>query len=139
MPSDTEWYLYGVMAVDKAIGPENVETGLCFFADQQIDRSPTGGCVAARMALAHARGVPLNQSIRFDSFVSNAFGRGGFIGSNGEQVDIPTGHGLSRKGVTVRIEGEAFDTGAAIFVVEPEDPIKDGFSVAELEKASSSV
>lgn len=32
------------------------ETGLCFFGDQQIDRSPTGSGIAARVALAYAKG-----------------------------------------------------------------------------------
>jgi trans-L-3-hydroxyproline dehydratase len=133
VPAGIEWYLYGVMVVDKSIGPGDAETGLCFFADQQIDRSPCGGCVAARMALAHAQGMPLGQHRQFHSFVSNAFGKGAFSGSSVEQIRIDGGHGQSAEGVLVRIEGEAFYTGAATFVVEPEDPIKDGFAVKEME------
>ncbi|GKZ62824.1 hypothetical protein AnigIFM49718_010249 [Aspergillus niger] len=54
-------YLYSIMLVNTNVGfkPDSVagaETGLCFFADNQIDRSPTGSCVTARMALAHAKG-----------------------------------------------------------------------------------
>jgi trans-L-3-hydroxyproline dehydratase len=47
-------YLYSVMVVEETL-PEG-ETGLCFFADQQIDHSPTGSCVMARVALAVDRG-----------------------------------------------------------------------------------
>jgi trans-L-3-hydroxyproline dehydratase len=132
IPSTIDWYLYGVMVVDKTIGGENAETGLCFFADQQIDRSPTGGCVAARMALAHTRGIPLQQSVKFNSFVSNAFGgRGAFTGTNVHEVGIAGGHGIAARGVVVRIEGEAFYTGAATFITEPEDPIRDGFAIKD--------
>ncbi|KAK9774295.1 putative Proline racemase [Seiridium cardinale] len=144
VPPGIEWYLYGIMVVDNvntAHIPEvhATETGLCFFADQQIDRSPTGGCVAARMALAHAKGKSrLSKRQAFNSFVSNANGgHGAFIGMNEEEVDIAGGHGISAKGVLVRISGEAFYTGTATFLLEPEDPIKDGFSVKELEHASS--
>ncbi|KAL8286663.1 hypothetical protein RQP46_004191 [Phenoliferia psychrophenolica] len=44
------------------------ETGLCFFADQQIDRSPTGSCVGARVALAVATGkLAIGQSWEYHS------------------------------------------------------------------------
>lgn len=145
IPAGIEWYLYGVMVVDA--NPEHfvpvsisdkgaiahTEAGLCFFAGQQVDRSPTGGCVAARMALAHAQGVAkLHERRAFHSFVSNdtrANGRGAFIGTNVEEVDIAGGTELSAKGVIVRVEGEAFYTGAVTFVREECDPISDGFSM----------
>ncbi|KAJ9156431.1 Trans-L-3-hydroxyproline dehydratase [Pleurostoma richardsiae] len=145
IPPGIEWYLYGVMVVDNVntapvADVASTETGLCFFADQQVDRSPTGGCVAARMALAYAKGAcRLRERRAFNSFVSNASaGRGAFVGSNVEEVDIAGGHGVSAKGVVVRIEGEAFYTGATTFVIEPEDPVEEGFSVKEIEGASSS-
>jgi trans-L-3-hydroxyproline dehydratase len=145
VPTGIEWDLYGVMVVDNintelVPGTMATESGLCFFGGQQIDRSPTGGCVAARMALAHAKGVSqLNERRAFNSFVSNAYaGRGAFIGSNVEEVDIVGGRDISAKGVVVRVEGEAFYTGATTFVMEPEDPIREGFAVKELEEASLS-
>lgn len=134
IPSGIEWYLYGVMVVDNInTAPVSeaswTESGLCFFAGNQIDRSPTGGCVAARMALAHAKGAcSLFQRRAFNSYVSNAYaGRGAFTGTNVKEVDVVGGHGISSKGVVVQIEGEAFYTGAMTFVLEPEDPIKEGF------------
>lgn len=136
MPSGIKWYLYGMMVVDNrdtapVSGTSATETGLCFFAGQQINKSPTGGCVAARMALAHAKGIsPLFERRAFHSFAFNSSARrGAFVGSNVEEVDIEGGHGLSVRGVVVRIEGEAFYTGATTFVMEPEDPIKEGFSI----------
>ncbi|KFA68316.1 hypothetical protein S40285_09335 [Stachybotrys chlorohalonatus IBT 40285] len=136
-PFDVEWDLYGIMVVDKSLGDYDAESGLCFFADQQIDRSPTGGCVAARMALAYARGLPLHQNVKFNSFVSNAYGgSGAFTGTSVQEVEITGGHGISAKGIVVRVEGEAFYTGAITFTLEPGDPINDGFAVKEIEMAS---
>ncbi|OJJ42168.1 hypothetical protein ASPZODRAFT_155466 [Penicilliopsis zonata CBS 506.65] len=138
---DLDFYLYGVMVVDAAHAAPvadvaGAETGLCFFADQQIDRSPTGGCVAARMALAAAKiRRPLRQRWAFHSLVSNPYG-GAFVGSNVDEVDIPGGHGLSARGVVVQVEGQGYYTGAATFVTEPADPLTTGFSLKELESAS---
>ena len=144
IPPIIEWYLYGVMVVDsvntsEVQGAEWTETGLCFFAGQQIDRSPTGGCVAARMALAHAKlGTPLFQRRAFNSFVANASGgRGAFVGANVEEVDVEGGYGLSARGVVAKIEGDAFYTGATTFVLEPEDPVREGVSVEAIEQSAS--
>ncbi|KAH8659969.1 putative proline racemase [Xylariales sp. PMI_506] len=136
MPTGTDWDLYGVMVVDNTNTASTSEAaysenGLCFFADQQIDRSPTGGCVAARMALAHAKGLcKLGDRRAFNSLVSNAnAGEGCFVGTNVEEVNIPGGSGISGKGVVVQIEGKAFYTGVATFLLESEDPIRSGFSL----------
>lgn len=123
-------FLYSVMIVDPTIGanPGDVagaETGLCYFADNQIDRSPTGSCVSARMALAHAKGMrPVGQRWAYNSLVSNAFGAGMF---NAEVVEVePTG-------VVVKVEGRAYYTGTSTFVVEGEDAISSsGFTLKNI-------
>ena len=49
-------FLYGTIVTDGA--PVTRESwNLCVFAERQIDRSPTGSGVTARMALDHARGL----------------------------------------------------------------------------------
>ncbi|KAJ8507919.1 hypothetical protein ONZ45_g9762 [Pleurotus djamor] len=35
-------FLYGVIITEKQVGKDNWEGGICFFANNQIDRSPTG-------------------------------------------------------------------------------------------------
>ena len=127
-------FLYSIMVVDDARGEipidsEGAETGLCFFADHQIDRSPTGGCVMARMALAHAKGLRRpGQRWTYHSVVSNAFGgKGGFTASIVDEMDIP---GVVAKAVRVKVEGNAFYTGASQFVAEPGDTVSEsGFSL----------
>lgn len=104
------------------------ETGLCFFANQQIDRSPTGGCVAARVALAHATGgLALGEKRVYNSLVTRAYpGLAGFVGSVVDGAE--GGHS-----VRVRIEGYAYYTGYHSFVVEKEDGLGvDGFSLKDI-------
>jgi trans-L-3-hydroxyproline dehydratase len=133
-------FLYSVMVVDdgvgvRADGTAGVETGLCFFADQQIDRSPTGSCVSARMAVAHAKGrLKVGDSWTYNSFVSNGFeGQGSFVGTIEEEVDKK---GLG-KGIIVRTEGKAWYTAASTFVVEDSDKLgKSGFRLRDLMSVS---
>ncbi|GAA5923146.1 hypothetical protein JCM6882_008310, partial [Rhodosporidiobolus microsporus] len=62
-------YLYGVVVSDLNCAAD--EAGVCFFANQAVDRSPTGSAVGARVALAHARGqLKLNTLKRYHSIVS---------------------------------------------------------------------
>lgn len=81
-----------VIVVDKTLGtPESGtlggETGLCFFADQQIDRSPTGSSVMARIPLAIAkRELRLGQSWTYHSVVSQACQRDAFVGTGIKQM-----------------------------------------------------
>ena len=50
-------FLYGVIVTEPdADSQGGAENGLCFFADGQVDRSPTGSGVQARVALAIAKG-----------------------------------------------------------------------------------
>ncbi|KAI9933041.1 hypothetical protein ASPWEDRAFT_115815 [Aspergillus wentii DTO 134E9] len=123
-------FLYSVMVVDSEIGskPNNVtgaETGLCYFAESQIDRSPTGSCVTARMALAHAKGLrPAGQRWAYNSLVSNHFGEGSFSAEIVEDL---------KDSVVVQVEGQAFYTGTSIFVVEEGDATSSsGFTMKDV-------
>ena len=107
-------YLYGVIVVDDGEGRAGLgglaegRLGVCFFADQQVDRSPCGSGVSARVALARAKGLlGEGERVRFDSLLSARPGgdEGAFVGS---------GDGGER----VRVEGQAFYTGASSFVAE---------------------
>ncbi|KAL4990825.1 hypothetical protein BDW68DRAFT_22116 [Aspergillus falconensis] len=122
-------FLYGVMVVDSKVGfrpdgCEGAETGICFFGDSdQVDRSPTGSCVTARMALAHAKGVRgLAQRWAYHSLVSNQFATGAFVGTIVDQSVSVTGfNGDNWPAVIVRVEGSAYYTGAMTFMHEVGD------------------
>ncbi|KAI0823392.1 hypothetical protein BC628DRAFT_531273 [Trametes gibbosa] len=107
-------YLYGVIVVDEGenrsgLGGLEGRVGACFFADQQLDRSPTGSGVSARVGLARAKGLlDEGERVRFDSLLSAGAGgpaAGAFVGS-------------AVRGSRVLVEGSAFYTGASAFVVE---------------------
>lgn len=119
-------FLYSIMVVDYSVGvilpeAEGAETGLCYFADNQIDRSPTGSCVSARMALAHSKGNrPIGQKWAYNSLVSNHFGTGSFCA---EIVEI-----LANDTVVVKVEGRGYYTGTANFILEDGD-VTNGFTM----------
>ncbi|KAL4924189.1 putative proline racemase [Aspergillus undulatus] len=132
-------FLYSVMIVDSKLGyqPDNsegAETGLCFFGDgDQIDRSPTGSCVTARMALAHTRRRRgLGERWAYNSIVSNRFRNGAFVGTIvDEDVNVIGFNGGNWPAVIVRVEGSAFYTGAVTFVHEADDVTSEsGFAMA---------
>jgi trans-L-3-hydroxyproline dehydratase len=113
-------FLYGtILTCDAA--PEAPEShNLCIFAEGQVDRSPTGSGVTARMALDHAKGlVAAGVRRRFRGLSGDPF--------TGEIVEA-TRYG-GRPAVTVRVGGRAFYTGTAEFTVEPDDPLSDGLAI----------
>ncbi|GFN13584.1 hypothetical protein AtubIFM56815_003970 [Aspergillus tubingensis] len=133
-------YLYSIMLVDTNVGhkPDGVagaETGLCFFADNQIDRSPTGSCVTARMALAHAKGErAVGQRWAYNSIVSNHFQTGAFEAEIVETgLRVEGGNAPAKDAVVVRVEGRAYYTGTSTFMVEEGDVTShSGFVMSDM-------
>ncbi|KAF4598331.1 hypothetical protein EYR38_006729 [Pleurotus pulmonarius] len=116
-------YLYGVIISDEGVPGDGVECGLCFFADEQIDRSPTGSGVCARVALAVANGVrKVGERRVYESIYSMGHPGSGFAGTAMEEVTMPDG----RSGVTVRVSGKAHYVAATTFVLENGDGWKHG-------------
>ena len=112
-------FLYGSILTD---GWEDgsTSTNICVFADSQVDRSPTGSGVTARMAIRHARRLlEPGQECRFES-VTGSVMTGRIV-----REQMLGGHGA----VTVEVGGRAYYTGAASFVIEPDDPFRHGFLV----------
>ena len=103
----------------------NDALGLCIFANSQVDRSPTGSGVQARIALAYAkREIKLDERRIYHSPVSNAISNDdAFIGEAVEEVNI----GEGKRGVIVKVSGFARYTGCSTFVLDKDDPIGEGF------------
>jgi trans-L-3-hydroxyproline dehydratase len=126
--------LYTVIVVDKGLGKEignskGAETGLCYFGDQQIDRSPTGSAVAARIAYAFATGgLEIGESWTYHSLVSNASnGQGGFVGTVLEPMpELYDEKTMLAPPVRVRVGGYAFYIGSSSYISEDEDPFGTG-------------
>lgn len=112
-------FLYGTIVTDEA-GPGEDSFNLCVFAERQIDRSPTGSGVTARMALDHAKGlIPAGQSRRIRSITG-----GTFIGKVIGPVDFP-----AAGAVTVEVGGRGHLAGEGSFVIEADDPLGHGFAL----------
>ncbi|XP_041814066.1 trans-L-3-hydroxyproline dehydratase isoform X2 [Chelmon rostratus] len=118
--SDDLAFLYGTILTDgKDSYSSDATANICVFADAQVDRSPTGSGVTARVALQHHKGlIQLNQTRMFQS------------GATGSQF---TGKAVEEtkcgdfKAVVVEVAGRAFYTGVSHFVQEPDDKLTHGF------------
>jgi trans-L-3-hydroxyproline dehydratase len=116
-------FLYGTILTDGADEwAETPTANVCVFAARQVDRSPTGSGVTARIALQHARGlIRLGRERRFESLTGAVFS--GRVASRLSAGGNPGGF----EAVTVEVTGRAHYTGKAQFVAEPDDALRDGF------------
>lgn len=127
-----EGTLYGVMVVDKAHGLPHTdirgaETGLYFFGDQHIDRSPTGSIAAARIALAVRKGeVSIGESWTYHSIVSNMSKKcPGLVATAIREETTNEEESTRSKPIVARIGGHASYTAFHEFVVEDDDFLLD--------------
>ena len=112
-------YLYGTILTDGNIGNEGTPSAnICVFADEQVDRSPTGSGVTARMAIAAARKVIApGEFCQFES-VTGAI----FTGKLKNTMKIGPFNA-----VTIEVAGHAYYSGSAEFTFEDGDPLGGGF------------
>jgi len=111
-------FLYGTIFISKEAlnGADN--RNVCVFAEGEVDRSPTGSGVAGRMAIHHKR-----QEL-----------------AEGEEMIIESILGTKFKGsvhqvlkygpydaIIPRVEGNAFIIGQNEWLIDPNDPLKNGF------------
>ncbi|NWX08360.1 T3HPD dehydratase, partial [Caloenas nicobarica] len=113
-------FLYSTILTDgKDAFSEEPTTNICVFADKQVDRSPTGSGVTARIAVQYHKGlIQLNQTRTFRSSTTGSL----FTGKAVKATKCG-----DYNAVVVEVSGEAFYTGTATFTVEEEDPLKHGF------------
>jgi proline racemase len=118
-PSDPDLaFLYGSILTDGGDGADQPSANVCVFADREVDRSPTGSGVTARMALYGATGRTTGGRVhRFESVTGAIF--------TGELRDAMRLAG--RPAFTVRVGGKAHYMGESKFRLEPDDEIGRGF------------
>jgi proline racemase len=88
-----------------------------------IDRSPCGTGTCARMAALHARGeLGLNEDFRHEGILGTVF--------TGRLIEETTVGDY--RAVVPTLTGTAWITGFAHYVVDPEDPYPDGFTVGDI-------
>jgi proline racemase len=111
-------FLYGTILRGPPEDPANDSRNACVFADGQLDRSPTGTGVSGRVALASDRGnLDVGDAFVVESVIGTTF--------TGTVVAETTVDG--RPAVVPRVEGSAHVTGRSEFVLDPTDPLGDGF------------
>jgi trans-L-3-hydroxyproline dehydratase len=116
-------FLYGTILTDGGDGAAGKPSrNVCIFAGRQIDRSPTGSGVSARMALqVGRRQAKPGEERRFESctgavFTGKALREGPMVGP--------------RKSIIAEVGGIAHITGEAKFRFEDADPLCEGFTLS---------
>lgn len=109
--------LYGaILTEDGPLKRDGVNHHLCWFAEGQLDRSPTGSGVTARLALAAKRQeADIGQSYAFAGASGLAF-RGIITAVAGDEVKTA-------------VSGEAYYTAAQKLILEEDDPIAGGLDI----------
>ena len=116
-------FLYGtILTDDVALGASGGRPSynLCIFAEGQIDRSPTGSGVTARLALAAAKG---EMNVGESCEIRGVSGQG-FVGTLAR-----TRPGESGPVSRVKVGGTAFYAGRSEFICEAADPFRFGFEM----------
>jgi proline racemase len=114
-------FLYGTILTDGGDGTSQPSRNVCVFAGRQVDRSPTGSGVSARLALQVARReAKLGEQRRFESCT------GAIFTGTALREASPVG---PRKSVIVEVGGIAHYTGENRFRFDADDPLKDGFTL----------
>jgi proline racemase len=88
-----------------------------------LDRSPCGTGTCAKMAALHAKGqLALNQDFVHEGILGTTF-----TGRLVEEAQVGP-----YRAVVPTLSGQAWITGFAQYVVDPEDPFPDGFTVGDI-------
>jgi proline racemase len=118
-PADADLgFLYGTIFVAATASAGVHSRNVCVFADGEVDRSPTGTGVSARVAIHHARGeLEPGATITIESIIGSRFtARIAELSAVGH---LPA--------VIPEVGGIAFITGRNELVLDPDDPLCDGF------------
>ena len=112
-------FLYGTIFIDNQQQISgNDSRNVCIFAEGEVDRCPTGSGVSGRMAIHKARKeINFGETITIESITNSVF-KGSVISE--EDYGPFTA-------VIPQVEGTAYITGMQTFVIDPKDPMKNGF------------
>ena len=113
-------FLYGTIFTGPPENPAHHSRNICIFANAEVDRSPTGTGVSARLALHHAKGeIEDGQHIVIESILGAA---STFIGRVAGHAQVGP-----YRAVVPEVSGRAFITGRHEFVLDPNDELGQGF------------
>ncbi|MER9339778.1 proline racemase family protein [Mesorhizobium sp. M0601] len=112
-------FLYGTILTDGQDAFSDTPTkNICVFAEAEVDRSPTGSGVTARLAAMHAKGqIEIGRARLFESIAGSRF--------SGAVVRTATAG--PHDAIIARVGGRAYYSGRAEFIVEDDDELGRGF------------
>jgi trans-L-3-hydroxyproline dehydratase len=114
-------FLYGAILTDgRDTYGDAASRNICVFADAQVDRSPTGSGVSARIATQHAKGLIQRGQIRQFESVTGAIFEGAAV------ANTQCG---TFDAVSVEVSGMAHYCGQSQLWLESGDEIGEGFIV----------
>lgn len=112
--------LYGTIISGPPSSPEADQRNVCVFAERQVDRSPTGTGTAGRLAQLHAKGEwATSQLLRNESIIGTRFT--GRILNTTKVAELDA--------VVPEVGGRAHITGFCQWLIDPDDPVGEGFFV----------
>lgn len=112
-------FLYGTILTDgKDAFSGEATKNICVFAEAEVDRSPTGSGVTARLAAMHAKGeIEIGQTRTFESIAGSRF----------SGAVVRTAKTGPHDAIIARVGGRAYYSGRTEFIVEPDDELGRGF------------
>jgi trans-L-3-hydroxyproline dehydratase len=112
-------FLYGTILTDgKDAFSGEATKNICVFAEAEVDRSPTGSGVTARLAAMHAKGeIEIGQTRTFESIAGSRFSGAVVRAAKAGPHDA----------IIARVGGRAYYSGRTEFIVEPDDDLGRGF------------
>ncbi|RUV33843.1 proline racemase family protein [Mesorhizobium sp. M7A.F.Ca.MR.148.00.0.0] len=112
-------FLYGTILTDgRDAFSDGVTKNICVFAEAEVDRSPTGSGVTARLAAMHAKGeIAIGQTRTFESIA----------GSRLSGAVVRTAKAGPHGAIIARVGGGAYYSGRTEFIVEADDELGRGF------------
>ena len=111
-------FLYGTIFTGVPMSDGADSRNVCIFAEGEVDRSPTGTGVSARAAIHRARGeLDMGQDMTIESIIGSQFV---------VRVLEDTKFG-PYSAVIPEVEGSASITGRHEFLVDPDEPLRNGF------------
>jgi trans-L-3-hydroxyproline dehydratase len=115
-------FLYGTILTGPPEDARHHSRNICVFANAEVDRSPTGTGVSARLALHHAKGeLAMDEPILIESILGARSVFGGRV--------VAQAHVGPHAAVVPEVSGTAFITGRHEFIVDPADSLGQGFLV----------
>jgi trans-L-3-hydroxyproline dehydratase len=111
-------FLYGTIFTGPSRGTGADSRNVCVFAEGEVDRSPTGTGVSARVAIERARGrLAARGTFAVESIIGTRF-----VGRIARELRWE-----GYDAVVPEVEGSAWITGRSELLIAPDDPLAEGF------------